>query len=324
MKQTVLVTGANGFLGNNIIRDLIRERYKVIALVRKNSSVQILKNLDCEVYKVASYNSQKLEELVSISNYVIHCASKTDQWTMDFSKYETANILTTKILVAYCKKYQLSRFILVSSANCFTSGTLSDPGNENSDFMNFFKNSGYAYSKYLAQRYVLNQVKESQFPAIVVAPTFMLGSFDVKPSSGVLTQYILNNKILFYPKAGKSFVDVRMVSKSIIEALEKGRIGESYLLSGENMTYKDYYKRVATIINKRRFLIPIPKLLLVVVSTFCRVFQVKKLLRLEANLHALFLDNYFSNGKAKNELSMKDTNIDDAIRETVGWLSKIK
>jgi len=321
MKETVLVTGASGFLGNNLIRDLLKFNYSVIALVRSKSSTSILKGLDCKIERIGSYLFEDIEKIVSTCDYVIHCASKTDQWTMDYEQYKLANVLSTKALVKASKKHQIKRFILVSSANCFTCGSKTNPGNESSGFMNFFKHSGYAYSKYEAQEYLLKEIKETDFPAIIVAPTFLLGAYDVKPSSGVLTKYVMDNKILFYPNGGKSFVSVSEVSKSVIYSLSHGRLGECYMLSGENVTYKDYYKKVAVILGEKKILIPIPRTLMLLVKSLSKVITTRKFLRLNTNIQALFLENYFTNAKAKKELFMNDTVLDEAIRKTIDWLS---
>lgn len=324
MQKKVLVTGANGFLGNNIVRNLLKNNYSVYALVRPKSDALILKNLDCKIVRCSLGNETEMDELFAKCDFVIHCASKTDQNDTDFDAYRKANITSTKIVAYLCKKHKTERLIFISSANCFTNGSKENPGNENSGFMEFLKNSNYAYSKFLAQKLVLKEVKKNNLKAIILAPTFILGAYDTKPSSGALTNYILTNKILFYPKGGKSFVDVNAITLAVVNALHKGSVGDSYLLSGFNMSYKEYFQRVAELSNQKKIILPIPAVLVNLFSLCYIFFPFKKILLLKTNLIALFQENYFDNSKAKIELDMPDTKIDDSIANTIEWLKNGK
>jgi len=320
VQKKVLVTGANGFLGNNIVRNLLKNNYSVYALVRLNSNASILKNLDCKIVRSSLGNEIEMDELFANCNFVIHCASKTDQNETNFNEYIKANITSTKKIIFLCKKHKTERLIFISSANCFTNGSKENPGNENSGFMEFLKNSNYAYSKFLAQKLVLKEVRGNNLKAIILAPTFLLGAYDTKPSSGALTNYILTNKILFYPKGGKSFVDVNAITSAVVNALYKGRMGESYLLSGVNMSYKEYFRRVAELSNQKKVIIPIPEVLVNLFSLLLIFLPFKKTLLLKANLTSFFQESYFDNSKAKIELNMPDTIIDDSIIKTIEWL----
>ncbi len=319
MKEKVLVTGANGFLGNHVVRVLLEEGYGVVAMVRPKSSTVILKELNCDIFIGAIINPKDVNVAIKNCDYVVHCASMTSQNERDFEVYNIANVSTTKVLVKACKENQIKRFILVSTANCFTNGTIHKPGCETTGFMSWLKNSGYAYSKYLSQKNVLLEVKENNFPAIVVAPTFLVGPYDSKPSSGALLQYVLNTKIVFYPKGGKSFVDVRSVAIAIKNSLKLGTIGECYLLSGINLSYKEYFKKIASISNKKKWLIPIPNFILNTVNVFYCILRSKDLLLLKTNIRMLLLKNYFSNYKAMKYLEMPETNIDRSIYDTIEW-----
>ncbi|MEE9363527.1 MAG: NAD-dependent epimerase/dehydratase family protein [Cellulophaga sp.] len=319
MKEKVLVTGANGFLGNHVVRVLQKEGYSVVAMVREKSSTTILKELNCEIFRGSITNPKDINKVIKNCDYVVHCASMTSQNEKNFEVYKTANVTTTKVLIKACKVHMVKRFILVSTANCFTNGTIDKPGNETTGFMGWLKKSHYAYSKHLAQEIVLKEVDENNFPAIVVAPTFLVGPYDSKPSSGALLQYALKNKVLFYPKGGKNFVDVNYVAVAIKNSLKTGTIGECYLLSGINLSYKEYFKKIASISNKKKWLVPIPNSILNIVNSFYFVFPSKGVLLLKTNVRMLLLKNYFSNTKAVKHLDMPETNIDASIYDTIEW-----
>lgn len=319
MTNTVLVTGANGFLGNHIVRVLLRRKFRVIAMVRPASNIYALQGLDCTICRGELHKMNDVASAVKNADYVIHCASMTSQNTTDFGPYEKANLTSTRFLVRACRQHGIRRFVLVSTANCFTNGTMKNPGTEASGFMDWLKDSGYAYSKYLAQKYVLDQVRENDFPAVVVAPTFMIGPHDAKPSSGALMLYALKNKLLFYPKGGKSFVDVRAAAIATVNALTLGKTGECYLLSGINLTYRTYFKKILKVTGQRRRMVPIPRSAGTAFVLAHRILPFKRLRLLKTHIRMLSLDNYFSNTKARQHLDMPDTDIDESINNAISW-----
>lgn len=320
--KKVLVTGANGFLGANIVRQLLDDGYLVKAMLRKASNRLSLNGANCQIFEGEITNPNNVMEAISDCNYVIHAAAKTSQFPTNIEAYQKTNIDATKILIEASKHCNIERFIFISTANCFTNGTIENPGTESSGFMPWLKDSGYAFSKYLAQEEVLREAKENAFPAIVLSPTFLVGAFDAKPSSGKLLLYAFKNRILFHPPGGKSFVDVNFAAKAISKALTIGKIGECYLLAGENLSYKEFFRKVGKLSKKSKLLIPIPKFFLLAIGKLTDILQQYFSLPLplnSVNARLLGLDNYFLNNKAKTELGLKNTNIKYSINQAINW-----
>lgn len=322
MTPKVLVTGASGFLGFHITKQLLEANYRVVAFIRSSSDTSLLNTLDCSIHRGSLSSKQDIETALKDCDFLVHAASKTSQDSPDFEDYREANITSTKLLMEASEKFNIKNFIFISSANAFTMGSKENPGDENSGFMPFLKNSGYAHSKYKAQKLVLQATENDALPAIVLAPTFLVGPYDSKPSSGRLLLYVLKNKVVFYPKGGKSYVDVKAVATTCVRALKRDKQGESYVLSGVNLTYKEYFKKVAAISGQSKVLVPIPKILVSAIATIASVLPFKSLLLLKTNLKMLFSENYFSNAKAQKELDMPKTNIDSAISESITWFQK--
>ncbi|MDA3905425.1 MAG: NAD-dependent epimerase/dehydratase family protein [Bacteroidales bacterium] len=323
--KKVLVTGANGLLGANVVRQLDVSGYRAIAMVRKGSNREALKGANYDLFEGDIANEQDVNAAIQKCEYVIHCAAKTSQVPSHLDNYVKTNIIATKTIIAACLKFNIKRFIFVSTANCFTNGTIENPGNESSKFMPWLKDSGYAYSKFLAQSEVLSAFKTLDLPAIVVNPTFMIGPYDAQTSSGKLLLYAHNNKIVFYPPGGKSFVDVEYAAKAICNALTEGKVGESYLLAGKNMTYKDFFRLIAKQTARRKILIPIPSFLLSTIGKMSDLMEYLFSISLAlntVNAKLLSLDNYFSNKKAMSELKLKETNLDDAVSKAVDWFKQ--
>jgi dihydroflavonol-4-reductase len=324
-KMKVLVTGANGFLGANVVMQLQKECYDVRAMMRRGSNRKALECFTGEIFEGNMTSFTDLDQAISGCDYVIHCAAKTSQVPTRLRAYAAANISSTAFLVCLCKKHEIKRFVYVSTANCFSNGTMDDPGNENSGFMPWLRRSGYAFSKYIAQTLVLEEATYNDLPAVVVAPTYMIGPRDARPSSGRLLLYACKRRILFYPPGGKSFVDAEHAATAVVNALHKGCTGKTYLIAGENLTFKEFFKVVAGVCNKRRIMIRIPRFILASVAILSGMIGLIFRLSLplnRVNQRLLCLDNYFSNSRAREELDLEPTRIDIAVHKAIQWFSR--
>ncbi len=319
--KKVLVTGGNGLLGSNIVRELVSRGYTPVLLLRKGCNRLALKHVKYEVIEGELQNLSDLEKAIKGCSYVIHCAAKTGQ-KGKLKDFISVNTEPVKVLVSLSKKYTVKRFIYISTANCFTNGSIVHPGTESSEFMPWLKKSGYAYSKYLAQEFLLNEFRTCNFPVVILAPTFLIGPGDAKMSSGQLLLHGTKNQVIFYPPGGKSFVNAEYAAKASVNALKHGRNGECYLLSGENLSYKQFFKIVKLNYNPRALLIKLPNCIIKLVLLFCDAIQwlfKTDIILNTTNWRLLSLNNYFSNNKAKEELKMKDTNIKDIINISYTW-----
>ncbi len=322
--KKVLVTGGNGLLGSNIVRELVARGYSPVLLLRKGCNRLALRGIKFDIIEGELQNSSDLEEAIKKCNYVIHCAAKTGQ-KGELKDYIPVNTEPVKVLAALCQKYAIKKFIYISTANCFTNGNIEEPGTESSEFMPWLKKSGYAYSKYLAQKFLLNEFRANNFPLVILAPTYLIGPGDAKISSGKLLLYGINKRIIFYPPGGKSFVDVEYAAEASVNALEYGKNGHCYLLSGENLTYKEYFNIVKHNYNPQAILFKLPNCIIKPIAFI--FYAIQSLFKTDIilnkiNWKLISLDNYFSNQKAKKELKMKDTNTKNALHKSYIWFAE--
>ncbi len=203
-----LVTGANGLLGANIVRELVDRGYDVRILARETSDLSGLKDVKVERVNGDILDPDSIDQAVKGCDYVIHSAANTSQWPTDYIHYEPVNVTGTKYVIDAVKKHLVKRFVFVSSANAFGNGTKERPGTELNEFSGFDIGSGYMISKFVAQQAVLAEVERSNLPAIVVNPTFMIGPYDSKPSSGQIIVMGMGKKIQVSPPGGKNFIHV--------------------------------------------------------------------------------------------------------------------
>lgn len=322
MMDKVLVTGANGLLGSHIVSELLKRNYKVRVLVRKKSNLKGLHGLDVEIFEGEVTQKEDVLQAAKGCNFLIHCAAKTSPKPSDVKAFKDVNIKTTEHCIEACKTHGFKRFILVSTANCFGNGTMENPGNEQRPFIPWLRKSGYAYSKFIAQQMVLNETQNNTLDAVVVNPTFIIGERDVKPSSGRIFFNVINKSVVFYPPGGKNFVDARAVATGTVNAMEKGKPGECYLLAGENMSYKKFFKMASEIAGQKPVFIPIPRFVLIglgYLGDFSENVLNKPVNLSKVNARMLCENNFYTPAKAIKELGFQLISVREAAEKAIRW-----
>lgn len=319
----VLVTGANGLLGSHVVRTLLQQNYSVRILVRKESNLMSLHGLNVEHVYGEITQKKDLEKAVEGCNFVIHIAARTTQTPSEIKPFQKVNIASVEYLIDICLKLKIKRLVFVSTANCFGNGTKENPGTEETPFLPWLKNSGYAYSKYLAQQKVLKATKAG-LNAVIVNPTFIIGEKDFKPSSGQIFGHVLNRKLVLYPPGGKNFVDANMASKGVISAMKKGNTGNCYLLAGQNYSYFEFFKMVTNATRQKSILVPIPRIVLLFagrVGDFIEKVFNKPVHLVYTNAKMLCLGNYFSPHKAITEIDFEMVSTKKSIEKAILWFN---
>lgn len=320
--KTVFVTGASGLLGINVIEDLLINNYNVIGILRNKNKFPLTESDRLKIIKGDITNPKSYEEALKKSQIVIHIAAITDQNIKDYSVYKSINVDASKVLLGKSIDNNIRTFINVSSANAFGYGSLDNLGDETKPIKAPFDKSLYALSKLEAQNEVLNLGSKNQNIKVVnVNPTFMIGKYDTKPSSGRIVLSAYKKKVIFYPPGGKSFINVKDAAQTITKSISLGKHGESYLLSGENLSYKQFYEKVNKGLNQNSKFVKIPRLLLIAVGyigSFIRLFGVKTDVS-ATNLKTLCISNFYSNNKAKENLNHIENPIENGIEDAIEW-----
>ena len=249
-----LVTGANGLLGSHVVRELAEAGYVVRALVREGSNLRSLDGANLELVYGNVLNVADLRKALETCQVVVHAAARTVQWPSDYDSYYEMNVRGTELLLQASRDAGVGRFIYVGSANAFGPGTIEKPGTESTPFTHQQYTSGYMRSKFEAQNLAIRFAEQHHFPVVVVNPTFMLGPYDTKPSSGKILLMGYSNRIMPVPPGGKNFVHVTDVARGIRQAIEKGRAGQCYLLAGENLSYLQFFRKMKAVCGHPRYL----------------------------------------------------------------------
>ncbi|MCD9615413.1 NAD-dependent epimerase/dehydratase family protein [Chryseobacterium gleum] len=315
--KKICVTGATGLLGTNVILKLLQNGYSVIALVRKKSSWLGEENENLKLIE-SDLSSDVSTHLTNI-DCIIHIAAETRQNLINYDEYRKVNYETVVNLSKYAEITGVKKFLFVSTANTLGFGETALWGSEKAPQIYPFTHSWYAQSKLAAEDYLLKNIKNTE--VIIVNPTFMIGAYDSKPSSGKIIFWAWKKKVIFYPKGGKNFVHVEDAAIGIVNAIEKGRNGEKYLLANENLSYREFFRKVNLITGQKPVMIAIPDKVLSflgLVGDYLRKLKIKTNLS-SSNMKALQIRNYYNNRKSVKELGIKYQPVDKAIEDAVRY-----
>lgn len=313
----VFVTGINGLLGTNLTIELLNKGYRVFGLIREKSKYKGPKNDNLTLIKGSLFDD--FSSLFKTMDYVIHIAAITQQNLYDYKAYKAINCQASLQIFHSASKSGVRRFIFVSSANTIGYGSLSKPGTETNSMTYPFSKSHYANSKLEAEIELLKL--KSKMELIIVNPTFMIGDYDSKPSSGKIILMCWKKRIVFYPPGGKNFVHVKDVCKGIIHSMMKGKHGEKYLLANENLTYLQFFQQVNYISHQNPKMIKIPLCILRLIGYIGDILQLLhfKTNLCSSNMNALTINNYYSNKKSILKFDMKYQPVEHAISEALEY-----
>ncbi|ASK29599.1 dihydroflavonol 4-reductase [Chryseobacterium sp. T16E-39] len=315
--KKVFVTGITGLLGTNVVIKLLKDGYFVIALVRQKSRYygQEDENLQLVEGDLFTDVSVYMKE----ADFVIHIAAETSQSLLSYAEYRKTNYDVVVHLFSEAVEAGVKKFLFVSTANTMGYGNLAEPGNEKSPQKYPFTKSLYAKSKVEAESFLLRNNKTTE--VVILNPTFMIGAYDRKPSSGKIIFWAWKKKLVFYPKGGKNFVHVEDAAQGVINAIKKGKNGEKYLLTNENLKYKDFFKKVNVITKQNPLLLPLPGFILIflgIIGDLLRFLNIKTSLS-TPNMKALRIDNYYTGQKSIDELEIQYQPIEKAITDAINF-----
>ena len=182
----ILLTGADGFLGSNLVRELLERGYKVRALVEPGRDSKSLNGLDVEICQVDILDPRKVKEAVNSCSSIIHTAAVTATWPSRSEIVKKVNIQGTRNIIDAAKERGVRRLVYVGSANSFGFGPKESPGDETRTYSASRYGLDYFNSKHQAQTMVLEEVRDNGLKAVIVNPTFMVGTYDATPGFGVI------------------------------------------------------------------------------------------------------------------------------------------
>jgi len=317
-----LVTGATGFVGSAVARELVQNGEEAKVLVRPTSDRRNLEGLDVEAVPGDITDPASLRKALSGCDRVYHVAAL---YTMDnpAEDYYRVNVEGSRNVFRACMDEGVKRVVYTSTIAAVGAGRKGHPADEDSVW-----NLGDLYVPYVTTKYVAEfeayRAAAQGLTVVIVNPCAPMGARDVKPTpTGKLIVDFLNGKMPVYPPMLFNVVDVDDVARGHRLAMERGRPGQRYILGSENVSLRDVLQALSRITGARAPLMAIPYHVGVVFSFFAELVMTGLLKRptLFTVAGARFVNRimHASNHKAVTELGWSPAPMETCLRKAVQW-----
>lgn len=319
----VLITGSSGFIGAAVTRAVVAKGDEVRVLVRATSNRSNLDGLPVETVEGDLQDPQSLKKAVAGCQGIYHVAAHYALWARDPATFYQVNVEGTKHLFRAAEAAGVERIVYTS-----TIGAIGLPGDGGLGHEEIFPSetqlSGdYKRSKFLAEQEVLNMARAG-LPVVIVNPTAPVGARDVKPTpTGQIIVDFMKGKVFAYIETGMNLIDVDDVALGHVRAMERGRIGERYILGNQNLMFREICQMLSQLTGVPaprvrlpwRWIVPLAH-----VNTWIADYVTHKTPRipLEGVKMAKYRMHYDCT-KARTELDLPQSSVETALKKAVQW-----
>lgn len=324
--DSAFLTGGTGFVGASLARLLLKQGLKVRALARKGSDRRNLAGLDLEIVEGGLQDCAAVESGVRGCRYVFHVAADYRIWVPNPADMYRANVDGTELVIRAAAKAGAERIVHCSSVAAVKVPHDRTPADETGEYASVDDVVGhYKKSKYLSDVLARRMAKDEGLPVVVVNPAAPIGPLDIKPTpTGRIVTDFLNGKMPSYIDTGLNIVHVEDVALGHWLAATKGRVGERYILGGENLTLKKVLDLLSEVSGHPapRFKTPyaVAYAFGAVDTTLARLRGTEPRAPLDAIKMARHY-MWFSSDKAKKELGYAPRPAKTALKDAADWFS---
>ena len=319
------VTGATGFIGASIVRELLRDGREVRALVRKGSDTSNLSGIDVELWQGDLRDHAGLTQGLKGCDVLYHAAADYRLWTRDPAEMYRINVEGTAAILEAALANSLSRVVYTSSVGTLGNPGDGTPGNEDTPVTLADMVGHYKKSKFLAEREADKFVARG-LPLVIVNPSTPVGPLDIKPTpTGKIIVDFLNRKMPAYLDTGLNIIAVEDCARGHILAEQKGSIGRKYILGNANLTLREIFGILAEITG-----LPAPKVRLPYTPILLAAYINEGLSKITGRepliplagvqMAAKFM--YFDPSRAIRDLGLPQTPVAEALRRAVEWFRR--
>lgn len=317
-----LVTGANGFVGCHVVRALLDRGAHVRALVRPNADRRALQGLDCELVFGDLRDREAIERAVKGCDYVYHVAADYRLWVMDEAPMYAANVQGTRNVISAAHAAQVRRIIHTSTVGALGID-VNGLGREDTPVTIDAMVGPYKRSKFMAEQEAM-KAAQAAIPVVIVNPSTPIGPYDYKPTpTGRIIVDFLNRRMPAYVDTGLNLVGVEDCARGHLLAAEHGRIGEKYILGGENLTLKQLLRRLSDLAGQ-----PAPRVKLPFAIALGFAFGAEAIARTfthrppRASLTEVRMARkkmFFDSTKARTELGFETEPLDEPLKRAINF-----
>ena len=318
-----LVTGASGFVGSAVACAFRQAGYRVRILVRASSPRTNVDARD-EVVVGDVLDRSSITAALQGVRYLVHTAADYRLWAPVPDDIIRTNVEGTRIVMEEAARAGVERIVYTSSVATIACSR-DEPGDESRPLPLSEAVGGYKRSKVMAERLVSEMVETSGLPAVIVNPSTPIGPRDVRPTpTGHIIVRAASGRMPAFVDTGLNFVHVDDVAAGHLAALQRGKIGESYILGGENVALSTFLADVAAIVGRRAPRVRLPRAAVYPIALGAELFA-----RMTGRTPFIARDGlrmsrrhmYFVDAKARRDLGYASRPYRDGIVDAVGWFA---
>ena len=317
-----LVTGATGFVGANVVRELLRERATVRVLARPQSDRRAIDGLAIEICEGDLVDPASIRRAVQGAGTVYHVAADYRLWARHPEEIYRANVEGTRAVLEAAGDAGVKRIVYTSSVGALGIPKDGTPGTETTPVTLADMVGPYKASKFLAEQVAIGFALKG-LPVVIVNPSTPIGPWDIKPTpTGQMVVDFLSGRMFATVDTGLNIVHVRDVARGHLLAAERGRVGEKYILGNANFTLSEIGRLLSEIAGSRapRARIPYAVAWLAAgcMEVAARVTGTTPRVPLTA-VRMARKRMFFSSAKAVRELGLPQTDVRTALAEATEW-----
>jgi dihydroflavonol-4-reductase len=318
--ERVLVTGASGFVGSAVARALIGRGFVVRALVRANSPRANLEGLPLELAEGDLDDAASLARAMQGVRFLFHVAADYRLWAPRPEEIVRNNLQGTRNIMEAALKAEVERVVYTSSVATLRP---EQPGDETGPLSEAEAIGAYKRSKVVAERLVESMVAGQGLKAVIVNPSTPIGPRDIKPTpTGRIIVEAATGKIPAFVDTGLNLVHVDDVAEGHLLALERGRVGERYVLGGQDVTLRQMLADIAGLCGRKPPTVNLPRgplyPLAYVSEAIGRMTGKEPMLTVDA-LKMAGHHMYFRSGKAERDLGYTARPYLEGLRDALAW-----
>lgn len=324
MSDIALVTGASGFVGSAVARALVARGMRVRVLMRPTASHDNIAGIACEPVTGDMRDEASMTAALKGARYLFHVAADYRLWARDPGEIERNNLKGAQAAMGAALKCGVERVVYTSSVAALKPGEAAV--DETSRHTPDSVIGAYKRSKLVAEREVERLIEKEGLPAVIVAPSTPIGPRDIKPTpTGRIIVEAATGRMPAFVDTGLNLVHVDDVAQGHLLALDKGRVGENYILGGEDVALEVMLADIAAMAGRKAPTIKLPR-----APLFPLAWGAEFIARLTGKepfltADALRMSRYrmfFSSEKAKRELGYTARPYREGLSDALSWFAQ--
>jgi dihydroflavonol-4-reductase len=319
----VLVTGASGFVGSAVAAKLVERGFSVRALVRATSPRSHLAGLDLDYVQGDLRDAATIRPAMAGVRYLFHVAADYRLWARDRNEIVVNNVTGTRVMMEEALHAGVERIVYTSSVATLAVQRDGTSVDETVPLDELKAIGAYKRSKVAAERLVERMIAQQGLPAVIVNPSTPIGPRDVKPTpTGRIIVEAARGRMPAFVDTGLNLVHVDDVAQGHLAALDRGKIGERYILGGQNVQLSEMLTVIANLIGRRPPRVRLPRSAIVPLAlaaeTLARFTGREPFVTMDA-LRMSRYRMFFTAAKAERDLGFTARPFTDALTDAIRW-----